>query len=79
VPAPLPAHLERIRVVTGVQEAWLENGSILVRTDDPLRTDPDLVRALVEVGADVAFVSERRASLEDVYLRIVHEQPEAVS
>jgi len=76
VPAPLPAHLERIRAVAGVREAWLENGSILVRTDDPLRTDPAMVRTLVDAGADVAFVSERRASLEDVYLRVVHEEGE---
>src|SRR6266540_5315878 len=76
VPAPLPAHLERIRAVAGVREAWLENGSILVRTDDPLRTDPAMVRPLVDAGADVAFVLERRASLEDVYLRVVHEEGE---
>ena len=71
VPSPRPEHLARVRAVDGVREAWLENGSILVRTDDPLRTDPPLVRALVEAGAEVAFVSERKASLEDVYLRIV--------
>jgi ABC-2 type transport system ATP-binding protein len=75
VPVPLPDHLERVRAVHGVREAWLENGSILVRTDDPLRTDPILVRELVGAGANVAFVTERRASLEDVYLRIVHEAP----
>ena len=72
VPTPRPEHLARVRAVEGVHEAWLENGSILVRTDDPLRTDPALVRALVASGAEVAFVSERRASLEDVYLRILH-------
>jgi ABC-2 type transport system ATP-binding protein len=71
VPSPRPEHLASVRAVDGVREAWLENGSILVRTDDPLRTDPPLVRALVEAGAEVAFVSERKASLEDVYLRIV--------
>ena len=74
VPSPRPEHLERVRSVHGVREAWLENGSILVRTDDPLRTDPAIVRELVGGGADVAFVSERRASLEDVYLKIVHDQ-----
>ncbi len=75
VPSPRPEHLARVRAVSGVREAWLENGSILVRTDDPLRTDPALVRTLVEAGAEVAFVTERRASLEDVYLRVVHEPP----
>jgi ABC-2 type transport system ATP-binding protein len=77
MPSPRPEHLERVRTVHGVTEAWLENGSILVRTDDPLRTDPAVVRELVAAGADVAFVSERRVSLEDVYLRIVHAQEDA--
>ena len=74
VPLPLPGHLERVRAVGGVNEAWMENGSIVVRTDDPLRTDPAVVRTLVDAGAEVAFVSERRASLEDVYLRVVHDE-----
>src|SRR5437762_1290924 len=70
VPSPLPEHVDRVLGVHGVREAWLENGSILVRTDDPLRTDPAVVRELVGAGADVAFVSERRVSLEDLYLKI---------
>ena len=44
---------------------------------DPLRTDPKLVRVLVAAGAEVAFVTERRPSLEDVYLRVVHAAEEA--
>ena len=38
---------------------------------DPLRTNPLLVRTLVEGGAEIAYVTERKAHLEDVYLRIV--------
>jgi len=74
VPSPDAMHLERVRATAGVSEAWLENGSILVRSADPLRVNPALVRTLVDGGAEVAFVTERRASLEDVYLRIVEEQ-----
>jgi ABC-2 type transport system ATP-binding protein len=77
VPSPRPEHVERVLGVEGVREAWLENGSILVRTDDPLRTDPAVVRELVGAGADIAFVSERRVSLEDLYLKIVHAQDDA--
>ncbi|HZC30998.1 MAG TPA: ABC transporter ATP-binding protein [Gaiellaceae bacterium] len=73
LPSPLPEHLARVRAVAGVRDAWLENGSILVRTDDPLRTDPSLVRTLVSAGAEIAFVTERKVSLEDVYLRVVHQ------
>ncbi len=78
LPSPRPEHLACVQAVPGVREAWLENGSILVRTDDPLRTDPALVRTLVAAGAEIAFVSERRASLEDVYLRIVHDEAREV-
>ncbi len=71
VPAPRPEDLARVRAVAGVGEARMEDGSIVVETPDPAGTNPAVVRALVEGGANVAFVTERRPHLEDVYLRIV--------
>src|SRR3981081_3939793 len=71
VPPPRAEDLVRALGVTGVHEAHLENGSIVVASADPLRTNPLLVKALVDGGAEIAFVTERRAHLEDVYLRIV--------
>jgi ABC-2 type transport system ATP-binding protein len=71
LPAPRPQDLARVQAVPGVREARFENGSIIVASADPLRTNPLLVRTLVEGGAEVAYVTERRAPLEDVYLKIV--------
>ena len=71
LPAPRPEDLVRVKAVPGVREARFENGSIIVETPDPLATNPLLIRALVEGGAQIAFVSERKPHLEDVYLRIV--------
>jgi ABC-2 type transport system ATP-binding protein len=71
LPKPRPEDLARVQAVPGVREAHLENGSIVVASADPLLTNPLLVKALVDGGADVAFVTERKAHLEDVYLRIV--------
>jgi ABC-2 type transport system ATP-binding protein len=71
LPGPTPDDLVRVLTVDGVRSAVAENGAIVVSSDDPLRTNPRVVRALVEGGADVAFVTERRVPLEDVYLRIV--------
>jgi len=71
MPKPRPEDLARVQAVHGVREAHLENGSIVVASADPLLTNPLLVRALVDGGAEIAFVTERRAHLEDVYLRIV--------
>ena len=73
LPSVRPADLARVRAVPGVDEVRSENGSILVSSADPLATNPRVVRALVEAGAEVAYVTERRASLEDVYLRIVED------
>lgn len=67
----LPEHLVRVREVPGVRDASLSDSTLRVDLDDPLRTNPAVVRALVDMGADVAFVNEGRPSLEDVYLRIM--------
>jgi len=74
LPHPRAEDLARIRAVPGVSEVRSENGSILVSSADPLATNPEVVRALVAAGAELAYVTERRASLEDVYLKIVEEQ-----
>jgi len=71
MPKPRPEDLARVQAVPGVREAHLENGSIVVSSADPLLTNPLLVRALVDGGAEIAYVTERKAHLEDVYLRIV--------
>ena len=71
MPKPRAEDLIRVQAVPGVREAHLENGSIIVASTDPLRTNPLLVRALVDGGAEIAYVTERKPHLEDVYLRIV--------
>ncbi len=71
VPKPRREDLALVQAVPGVREAHLENGSIVVASADPLLTNPLLVKALVDGGAEIAFVTERRPHLEDVYLKIV--------
>src|SRR6266513_2165811 len=71
LPPPRAEDLVRVQRLEGVREPHLENGSIGVASADPLRTNPLLVRALVDGGAEIAFVTERKAHLEEVYLRIV--------
>lgn len=47
------------------------DNKLLVTIDDPDTHNPDIIRALVNVGADVQFVGELRHSLEDVYLQLM--------
>jgi ABC-2 type transport system ATP-binding protein len=49
---------------------WID-GRLLVSLSDPETENPILVRKLVELGADVQFVSELKVSLEDLYLDLM--------
>ena len=71
VPRPREEDLARVLAVEGVRSAVAEDGAIVVSSDDPLRSNPLIIRVLVEGGANVAYVTERRVPLEDVYLRVV--------
>jgi ABC-2 type transport system ATP-binding protein len=45
---------------------------LVIRMDDPETHNPQIVRVLVDAGADIQFVGEVRQRLEDVYLQLVN-------
>ena len=57
--------LEYVRSVETVDQ------KLVVSLDDPESHNPEIVRILVEAGADIQFVGEVRQRLEDVYLQLV--------
>ncbi len=54
-----------------VKEAQCVDNKLVVTLDDPEARNPDVVRALVGLGADIQFVGELRRSLEDVYMQLM--------
>jgi ABC-2 type transport system ATP-binding protein len=60
--------LRSFEFVTDVQ---IFENKILVSVEDPETNNPDLIRALVEEGAQIQFVGELRRRLEDVYLELM--------
>jgi ABC-2 type transport system ATP-binding protein len=60
-----------IQAMSFVREAKVVENKLLVNLDDPETHNPEIIRALVGVGADIQFVGELRHSLEDVYLQLV--------
>ncbi len=56
-----------------VQSADVVDNKLVVGLDEPEQHNPELVRALVEAGAEVQFVGELRRRLEDVYLQLVNQ------
>jgi ABC-2 type transport system ATP-binding protein len=75
------AFVSALRQKTYVHEATLRGDKIVVKLDDPEAHNPELLRELVGLGADVQFVGEIRQSLEDVYFQLLggQAQPEGAA
>lgn len=69
--AAAPAYEKVVSEQAFVRSVETKDNKLVVALDDPERNNPQLIRALVDAGADIQFVGELRRSLEDVYLRLV--------
>lgn len=54
-----------------VREASLDGNALIVAVDQPEQDNPVLVRRLVELGAEVRYVTRLERTLEDVYLELM--------
>jgi ABC-2 type transport system ATP-binding protein len=76
--APLP---DPARLFTGLPavDAWHEGnpGEYVLTVSDATLAGPAVTRALVAAGADVLSIGESHHSLEDVYLQLVDQEPQA--
>jgi ABC-2 type transport system ATP-binding protein len=62
---------EALRALPFLREARLVDNKLVVTLEDPEAHNPEIVRLLVGMGADIQFVGELRHSLEEVYLQLV--------
>jgi len=63
--------VDQVRLLPFAKDVRAVDNKLLVTLDDPEAYNPEIIRLLVEAGADVQFVGELRHSLEDVYLQLV--------
>ena len=54
-----------------VKQVEVVDNKIIVALEDPEEHNPELISSLVAAGAEIQFVGELRASLEDIYLQLV--------
>lgn len=57
--------------VLGYQGVTAEGNALVIEVDDPEDENPRIVEAIIKAGGQVQFVNDMRASLEDVYLKLV--------
>jgi ABC-2 type transport system ATP-binding protein len=63
--------VEAIERVPGAHSVMLSPEGITYRTTTPERTNPEVVKAAVGLGAEVLGLSEAQVSLEEVYLSLI--------
>jgi len=66
-----PALVDFARRFDFIKQAVLQDNRLILGLDNPEESNPIIVKALVEAGVEVQFVSEVRHSLEDVYLSLI--------
>ena len=63
--------LEGLRNMPFLRDVKAVENKLVITLDDPEAHNPEIIRHLVNAGAEVMFVGELRHSLEDVYLQLV--------
>ncbi|MEZ4645247.1 MAG: ABC transporter ATP-binding protein [Chloroflexota bacterium] len=53
------------------------DNKLVIALDDPETYNPQLIRLLVNAGANIQFVGELRHSLEDIYLQLVNDDADS--
>jgi ABC-2 type transport system ATP-binding protein len=66
------AHLAALRALPFTKDVQCVDGRVMLGLDDPDSMTPQVVRTLVEAGAEIQSVTEEKHSLEEVYLSLVH-------
>jgi ABC-2 type transport system ATP-binding protein len=66
-----PQFVEIVNQFEFVESSEIVENKLVIGLNDPDVQNPEIVRALVDAGADIRFVGEVRQRLEDVYLKLV--------
>ena len=65
--------LAAVKKLDAVKNMRINDNRLVLDVDDPEKDNPQLVKAIVEAGGNVQFVTEIRSTLEDVYLKLIRE------
>ncbi len=63
--------LAAVKKLSTVKNVSANENRLILDMDDPEKNNPMLVRAIVEAGGNIQYVTEERSTLEDVYLKLV--------
>lgn len=67
-------HLPTLQALPYLNRVEAVDNKLVIALEDPETHNPELIRLLVDAGANIRFVGELRHSLEDIYLQLVNQE-----
>lgn len=71
-----PEWVGSIKEIPGVHDVQPVDQKLVVNLENPEKLNPQIIRLLVDLGAEIQFVGELRHSLEEIYLQTMEEETE---
>ena len=65
--------LASVRNLDGVKNVRVSDNKLVLDIDNPEQVNPSVVKAIVQAGGNVQYVTELRNTLEDIYLKLIKE------
>ena len=62
-----------VRNLDGVKNVRVSDNKLVLDIDNPEQVNPSVVKAIVQAGGNVQYVTELRNTLEDIYLKLIRE------
>jgi ABC-2 type transport system ATP-binding protein len=67
------AILAAVKRLPTIKNVKVSDSKLILDIDNPEQDNPTVVRAIVQAGGNIQYVTELRSTLEDVYLKLIRE------
>jgi ABC-2 type transport system ATP-binding protein len=67
----IPRVVSAVEALPIAKNVRTEDGKLLVDLKDPEEENPELIKAIVNSGGEIQYISELERTLEDVYLKLI--------
>jgi ABC-2 type transport system ATP-binding protein len=64
-----------VKELNAVKNLRISDNKLILDIDNPEKDNPEVVRAIVQAGGNIQYITELRSTLEDVYLKLIREAP----
>ena len=65
--------LAAVKQLDKVKNVKASDNKLILDIDSPEQDNPAVIRAIVQAGGNIQYVTELRSTLEDVYLKLIRE------